>query len=150
MIEVQLTYSAIFVSGLQHSDSTILYITQCHHNVYSHPLLPYSIGTVLTMFPMLCISLLWFISFITASLYLLLPFTYFTHPPPTSLLATTSLDWRAWGFLLLLLFFCSVFNSTCKWNQAFVFAWPISLSIIFSSFIFTILFIYFGHLISAM
>ena len=46
---------------------------------------------IVTVFPVLYITSLWLIYFITGSLYLLIPFTYFTFLLPLSPLTTTSL-----------------------------------------------------------
>lgn len=48
----------------------------------SYHLSPYNVSTIpLTLFPMLCLSSLWLIFFITEGLYFPLPFTHFAHSP---------------------------------------------------------------------
>ena len=87
---------------------------------------------IIDIFPILYISYLWLIYFVTGSLYLLISLTYFSSTPP---LATISLFSVYMNLSVLLHFFiCFVFlDSTCKWNYTvFVFLWLISLSIISS------------------
>ena len=64
---------------------TISIVATCHLSLYN------VITVLLTICPMLYFSSPWFIYFIAGSLYLLTSFTYFSHPPTPSLLATTSL-----------------------------------------------------------
>lgn len=98
------TYTIILVSfilvSLECSDSIFLYITNNHHKssylpapytIYNitvyYNIIPYTIITVLlTIFPLLYISPLWFIYFVTGSLYLINPSSIFTHslPSPTT------------------------------------------------------------------
>ena len=54
---------------------------------------------------MLYITTLWLIYYITRGLYLLILYTYFVHPPPPSLLATSCL-FSVSAFLLFFVLFC--------------------------------------------
>lgn len=72
---VGLPHDVTLVSGTQHSDLIIL------HYIGHHPS-PNIIIILLSRFPMMYFSSLWLIYFITGIWYLLIPFTYFAHPPP--------------------------------------------------------------------
>ena len=102
-----MTHNIILVSGIQHNGSIFVYIVNWSHTInpfdsHHHTQLQnfflvvrnvkiYSLSNfqanniVLTIVTMLCITSLWLLYFITGSLYLLIPFTHFSHPPICSL-----------------------------------------------------------------
>ena len=106
-----------------------LYTLWDDHRKFSYHLSPFKvITTLLTIFPILYITSPWLIYFITGSLCLLIPFTYFTHPPIPCQPPVCSL--YLWVCFCFVMFICFL-DSTCKWNHAvFVFLWLNSLSII--------------------
>ena len=105
-------------------DITIWYfyiLRNDHHDKSSYHLSPYKVMTILlTIFSMLYISSLWLIYFVTGSLYLLIPITYFTSPVWQPHFCSLYL-WVCFCFVLFFHLFCFL-NSTYKWNQTvFVF-----------------------------
>ena len=105
-IEIQLTYNIVSVSGVQHSGSTftpcelittINVVTICYQ----------SITILLTTYPMLYITSLRFIYFITGSLFLLNPLHLFSQPAFP--LVVTSLFFVSMNLFLFCLFICFVF-----------------------------------------
>ena len=119
---IQLTHKVTLASGVQHSDSTRLYIYMffININIYIYFLRPYIIlcSPQVQLRPVLthcsytifnCIlhaghSFLWPTHSITRSLYLTLPFTILPNTPHSSPVTTTS-QWS--GFMhLILLFVC--------------------------------------------
>lgn len=79
-IEVELTYNIIFVSDIEHNDSTLVYISRWSSHKSSCHLSPYTVNTILlTTFPMIYLTFLWCFYFITGSLYFWIPFI---HSPP--------------------------------------------------------------------
>ena len=98
--------------------------------VYYH-LSPFNIITILwTIFPILYMKSLWLIYFITGSLCLLIPFTYFAHRPPAQQPPVCSLYlWICFCFVCL---FCFLY-STYKWDHVVFVSlsvWLIPLSMI--------------------
>ena len=101
-----------------------------HHDKSSKHLCSYKVTTkLLIIFFMQYITSLWFLYFITGSLYLLIPLTYFAPIPQLS-----------WGILLctyeyVFILFCFL-GSTYRWREITehlsLSVWFISLSMIFS------------------
>lgn len=84
-IEVWLAYNIILVSSVQHGDLTLHTLQNGHHYKSSYHLSSHKVNTVLwSIFPMLHVTSLWPVYFITGSLYFLIPFTHFafSQPPP--------------------------------------------------------------------
>lgn len=76
-------HSILWISGVQHSYSTFVYLQGYHHSKSSNHLSPHTVTTVvLAKFSMLYITSRWPIYFTTGSSYLLFPFIFF-HPTLT-------------------------------------------------------------------
>ena len=74
-----LTHDAILLSGVQHSDSTSLYVILCSPQVSYHLSHKTQIQYHWLYSLMLCLLYLWLIHLITGSLYVPLPFIHFAH-----------------------------------------------------------------------
>ena len=80
-------YNIMLVSGVQYSDSTFKHYKMITViSLVSH-LPPYKVIRALSMY----ITFLWLIYFVTESLYILIPFTDFTHSSTSFTLATIHL-----------------------------------------------------------
>ena len=118
---------------LQCSDSTVKCIT------IDQPQVQWPSGTIQNYWSIIFIGFIpyavyyiqWLTCFITGSLYLLIPFTYFAHP---SILFPSDIHHPALCLYVSVLFL-GFLDSTHKWDYAeLIFVWLISLSIIpFSS-----------------
>ena len=108
-----------------------------HHDQYSYYVSPYKVITILlTVFPMLYISLMWFIYFVIGSLYLLISFSYSPQPPPFRQPPVCSLYlWVCFCSVTFVHLFCFVFKishvSEIMWYFCFS-LWLTSLNIISS------------------
>ena len=77
---LQFIKNAISAKGNTMRSACVLQNNQ--HDMSSYHLSLYKVNTILlALFPLLYITSSWFIYFITGSLYLLIPFTHFAHPP---------------------------------------------------------------------
>ena len=110
------------------------------HHKSSYHLSPCKLITVLlTIFPMLYRSLLWFIYFIIRSLYFVIPFIYLIHVHFPRLLPAMSLFSVSMSLFLLryVCLFVLLLDSTYKWNLWYMsfYLWLISFSIIYFGYI---------------
>ena len=113
----------ILVSGVQCSDSIFLYTTNDHHKSSYH-LAPYKVNTLLlTILPLLYVSPLWLIYFVTGSLYLLISLTYFTHP--TNPLPSGSHLFVLWVSFVTFVHLFYFLDSTYMWKIQYLssFVW---------------------------
>ena len=110
----------ILVPGVRHSVWHLCTLQIDHCRKSSNHLSLYKVIMVLlTVFPVLYITSLWLIYFITGSLYFLIHFKYFTQPPahPSSNHQMVLCIWVCF----CLVFFVLALDFTYKWTHIFVF-----------------------------